>query len=144
MLCRCAQDVRISGEISLRQGCHHTATARTRDAQANLIADGESVPDPGILNEVPLTGGRLYYDIGSKSPHLKTPSRVQLAQAVERRGRQQMDNRTVEERSRWQSEIGDGVAEVETFHVGPVLFGTGRAGSGSGRRGLLVAVPDGI
>jgi hypothetical protein len=78
----------------LRQGRHHTATARTRAAQANLIADGERMTDPGILNEAPLTGGRLYYDIGSKSPNLKALSRVQLTEAVKRRGRQQMDERS--------------------------------------------------
>ena len=76
VLCRCAQDVRISGEIPLRQGRHHATTARTRDAQANLIAEGERVADPGILNETPLAGGRLYDDIRSKSPNLKTPSRL--------------------------------------------------------------------
>src|SRR3989449_10756249 len=55
-----------------------------------------------------------------------------------------MDYGTVEERSDRQSEISDGVAEVEAFHVGPVLFGIGRAGREGGRWSLLIAPPDGI
>src|SRR5882724_6100323 len=106
VLCRSAKDTRIFGKIPLRQGRHHTTSAWTSDAQANLIADGQRVADPAVLDKAPFTGSRQYYNIRSKSSHLKTPLLVKLAELVERRGRYQMDDRTVEERAGRQSKIG--------------------------------------
>src|SRR2546427_9697610 len=105
---------------------HDTATAGAGDAQANFVPDGERLADPGILHEGSLAGRGHDHDVGPKSPHLETPLRIQLAEAVERRRGQQMNRGAVEECSLRQREVGDRVSVVEAFHVGSVLFGIGR------------------
>src|SRR5262245_60310931 len=51
ILGRCAEDSRISWEMSLRESGHDTTPARAGDIQANLISDCERVADPGILRK---------------------------------------------------------------------------------------------
>src|SRR5437879_11773243 len=46
---------------------------------------------------------------------------------------QQMDGSTVEEGALWQSKVGDSLAEVESFHIRPVLLSIRRPGIGRRR-----------
>jgi len=118
-----AQNARIPWQVPLGQGRHHTAATGPGDAQANRISYCERVAAPSILDEIFLTGGRRYNDVGTKARDLETPLRIELVEPVERSRGQQMHHRTVEECPLWQTEVGDGVPEVEALHVGPVLLG---------------------
>jgi hypothetical protein len=64
---------RISWEIALGERGHHAAVARTSNAQANGISDGEDLPDPGVLHDVLFVVRGLYHDIWAKSPHHRVP-----------------------------------------------------------------------
>src|SRR6185436_239532 len=123
VLRRGAQDARICRQVPLGQGRHDTAATRTGDAQANSIAAGKRVTNPSILDEVLFTKRGRYDDVWAEPRNLKTPLRIEFVEPVERGRRQQMHGGTVEERPRGESEVGDGVPEVEALHVWPVLLG---------------------
>src|SRR3989440_5792870 len=133
VLGRCPQNTGITGQVSLRQRRHHTAGARTCDTEANLIADGERVANPGVLNEVLYVAGGLHDDVWAKAAHLESPWWIQFPQPVKGGRCQQMDGSTVEEGAFWQSKVGDSLAEVESFHIRPVLFSIRRPGIGRRR-----------
>jgi hypothetical protein len=73
VLGRRPQDPRIPGQVPLGEGRHHTAATGAGDAQANRIADSKRVANPSILDEVLLTRGRHYHDIGTKPGISKRP-----------------------------------------------------------------------
>ena len=70
--CR-AQDTRIPRQVPLGQGRHDTADAGPGDTEANRIADGERVANPGILDEVLLTRARATTTLGRKRETSKRP-----------------------------------------------------------------------
>src|SRR2546428_1470113 len=70
VLHRRAQDTGVLREISLGQGRHDTATAGARDAQANLVPDGQRATDPGILDKARLSAQRFHHDVRAKSRDL--------------------------------------------------------------------------
>src|SRR5207249_9974289 len=104
-------------------------TAGARDAQANLVPDGQRAADPGLFSKALLTPHKVHDDVGTKSMDLKTPLRVEVPKPVERGGGQEMDRRAVEKRPRWEREIGDRVPVVQACDIRPVLFGLRRPGS---------------
>ena len=130
VLNRRPQDPAILGEGSLGQRYHHTATAGTRNAQMNLVPDGQCVADPGIFSKALLTAHRFHHDVGTKSLGLETPLRIEVPEPIQRGCCQEMDRRAVEKRSRWEGEIGDGVPVIESFDIRPILFGIRRPGGG--------------
>src|SRR6266851_3862584 len=70
VLGRRAQDARIPWQVPLGQGRHDTADAGPDDAQANRVSDGERAANPSILDEVLLSRGRRYHDVGTKARDL--------------------------------------------------------------------------
>src|SRR6266516_2149560 len=72
VLGRCPQNTGIMGQVCLRQRRHHTAGARACDTEANLIADGERVANPCVLNEVLHAAGGLHDDVGTELKRVRT------------------------------------------------------------------------
>ena len=112
-----SQDTTVDRKISLGQRCHNTATARSGDAQSNVVANSQGVTDPGIFHKRLSTLDRFHYDVGAKTPDLKTTLRIELSQPVECACRQQVDSRAIEKRSSGQFEIGDSIPVVEAIDV---------------------------
>jgi len=79
---RCPQNTGIMGQVCLRQRRHHTAGARACDTEANLIADGERVANPGVLNEVLHAAGGLHDDVWAKAAHLARTALVDTVPAA--------------------------------------------------------------
>ena len=88
----------ILGEITLRERCHHAARARTGDFQANGFSNCDHLSDPSVLDEGPFAFGSLHHHVGSETPGLEAPLRIQFPQPVERSLSQQVDDGRVEKR----------------------------------------------
>src|SRR6266566_714333 len=129
-----AQDTRILWEIALRQRRHHAAGAGTGNAQSKGIADRERLSDPSILHEILLGVRSLHNDVWAKAPDFETPLRIQCPQPIERGRGQQMHERTVEESTLRQIEVGDGVPMIEARDIRPVLLSCGRLHIGQCRQ----------
>ena len=114
VLGRSPQNTRITGQISLRQRRHHATGARACDTEANLIADGECMANPGVLNEALHAADGLHDDVWAKAAHLKSPWWIQFPQMVEGGRCQQMDGSTVEEGAHRQSKVGDSLTEAKS------------------------------
>src|SRR5207249_215632 len=108
-------------------------TAGARDAQANLVPDGQRAADPGLFSKAVLTPHKVHDDVGTKSLDLETSLWVEVPEPVERGAGQEMDRRAIEKRPRWEREIGDRVPVVQACDIRPVLFGLRCPGSGHRR-----------
>src|SRR5262249_50398648 len=120
-----AQDARVFGQVPLRQRDHHTARAGDRDFEADLGAQGQRAPDPGVLQEALAAAVGGNDDVGPEAPDLEAAGRVELAEPVDGRGREHVDGGKVEEGAGRHGLVGDGVAVGQAVQVGPVLFEDG-------------------
>jgi hypothetical protein len=96
MLGGCAQYPHIFGEITLGERCHHAAWTSTGDFQANGFSNCDHLSDPSILSQGPFAFGSLHHHIGSKTPGLEAPLRIQFLQPVERSRSHHVDDGRVE------------------------------------------------
>src|SRR5947207_14169939 len=95
VLGRRAEDAWILWQIALCEGRHNAPGAWAGDAQAHLIAEGEYVAGPGVLDEILHAVTCLQHDVRPEPSDLEPPKRIQLAESLEPGGRQRMHNRTV-------------------------------------------------
>src|SRR5262249_28424557 len=58
-------------QITLRQGRHHTATARADHAEADAAPDRDCLPNPCILQEILFCAPSFHHDIRAKPSNLE-------------------------------------------------------------------------
>src|SRR6185503_20508108 len=83
-------------------------------------------PEPVVLDESGRAASGVDDDVGPEAAVRHLARWIQLAEPVQRRRGEYMQDCAVEERALGQIEVGDSVAEVQPLHVGPVLLGSGR------------------
>jgi len=90
-----AQDAGVVRQIGLGQGRHHAARARDGDAQHEFGSERQRAARPGVLDESRLVG-RVYDDVRPESLNGDLTFWIRVLEALERRGRHDVDARVVE------------------------------------------------
>src|SRR5262249_38331363 len=84
--------------IALRQRGHDTTGTRIEYLDLNLVTDRERPADPAVFDESVRRAIRIDDHIWPEAPDIEAAGRAQRLEAAQRRQRQQMKGRVIEER----------------------------------------------
>ena len=129
-----SQDIRVFGQVPLRQRGHDATRAGLGDLKTHFVTDRERAANPVVFDEAASPVGRLDDDVRPKARDIKAalfPLRVQL---IEGRRRDHVHKGAVKEGAGRQLDLKNRVGTGQPFVVGPVALDPRASGTDDASR----------